>query len=258
MVQVEKRRWVILRGLGRGYGHWGSFQEKMRQEFSNDLCYFIDIPGNGLLNQLTSPLKISEYIAFMQTQLQQSDFYSYTGPVYGVGLSLGGMIMTEWITQQPDFFKKVFIINTSASNFSKPWDRMSTLVMKNALKQLTAKRIEDFELNSLKITTGLSEDQIRNEFGKDYQSNIDFTKKYPITTKNIFRQLIAAFRYKFPNTVKTPVVLINGAKDKFVNPKCTTDIAAHWKCPVVTDRQGGHDIAFEDAKWLIQQFKEMI
>ncbi|MBC7465833.1 MAG: alpha/beta hydrolase [Bdellovibrio sp.] len=258
MVQVEKIKWIVLRGLGRGYGHWGSFQQKMRDAFPHDEIYFIDLPGNGILNGEMSPLKISQYVSFLENQLKMSAFFETNGPVYGIGLSLGGMVMIEWANQFEDFFTKIFLINTSASNFSKPWKRISIPVFLNTAKQVFKNTIENLEMNSLKITTSLSEDQIRTQFGEDYKSNIAFTKKYPITKENVMRQLFAASKYFFPKVMKTPVVLINGANDRFVNPSCSLDIQSVWKCKLVTHPTAGHDVAFEDAKWLIDLVKNEI
>lgn len=258
MVQVEKAKWIVLRGLGRGYGHWGSFQHKMREAFPNDELYFIDLPGNGVMNGQSSPLKIGQYVSYLENQLKMSAFYETEGPVYGIGLSLGGMVMTEWASQFETFFTKIFLINTSASNFSKPWKRISIPVFLNTAKQVFKMTVEQSELNSLKITTNLSEETIRGEFGDDYKSNIAFTKKYPITKENVLRQLFAASRYFFPGAMTTPTVLINGAKDRFVNPSCSVDIQEVWKCKLVTHPTAGHDVAFEDGPWIIKQLKNNI
>jgi len=257
---VPVTKWIVLRGLGRGFGHWGSFQDKLRGAFPRDEIYFIDLPGNGTLNQETSPIHISDYVEYLENQLKMTAFYETEGPVYGIGLSLGGMVMTEWARQFEDFFTRIFLINTSASNFSGPWRRISIPVFLNSIKQVFNKKglVEDFELNSLLITTSLDAQKIRKEFAHDHQSNVAFTKEYPITKKNILRQLFAASRYFFPQTLKTSVVLINGAKDRFVNPACSVDIQKRWSCKLVTHPTAGHDIAFEDAAWLIDVIQKNI
>lgn len=257
MDEVKKSKWIVLRGLGRGFGHWGSFQAKLKQAFPNDEFYFLDLPGNGLLNKETSPTKMAEYVPSMLTQLKATTFEKTTGQVYGIGLSLGGMIITEWANQQPDFFTKIFLINTSSAGISKPWKRMSLFVVKNSFKQLFAKTIDEMELNSLLVTTGLSAEKIKKDYGIDYQSNIQFSKDHPISGKNIFHQLIAAVRYVFPKKLNTPAVIINGAGDRFVDPTCSIEIHNQWKSPLLTHPTAGHDIAFEDAAWLIEKIKMM-
>lgn len=257
MDEVKKTKWIVLRGLGRGFGHWGSFQAKIKQQFSNDEFYFLDLPGNGLLNHETSPTNMADYVPAMIRQLNATAFEKTKGPVYGIGLSLGGMIITEWACQQPDFFTKIFLINTSSAGISKPWQRMSWLVVRNAGKQLFAKTIEDRELNSLLVTTGLTPEKIKKDFGIDYQSNIQFSKDHPISSKNIFRQMAAAVKYVFPSKIKTPAVIINGAGDRFVDPECSIEISQQWKAPLLTHPTAGHDIAFEDSDWLIEKIKMM-
>lgn len=256
MVQVTK--WIVLRGLGRSHGHWGSFQNKMRQAFPNDEIYFLDLPGNGDLNQKISPVEIRKYVPFLRKQLKATSFFETSGPVYGVGLSLGGMVMTEWVVQGDIDFKKIFLINTSASNFSGPWRRISPLVLLTSVKQLFAGSQEIFELNSLKVTTNFSEQQLKAEFKEDLLTNIEVSLKYPIHYKNIIRQLIAAAKYFFPVKINTEVILINGAKDRFVNPKCSEDIQKKWGCKLMTHPTAGHDIAFADGAWLINVLKSTL
>ncbi|MFZ3230594.1 MAG: alpha/beta hydrolase [Pseudobdellovibrio sp.] len=252
MVQIKKTRWIVLRGLGRGCGHWGFFQDKLRQAFPDELFYFLDLPGNGFLNKQISPLSISDYVPFLKQQLAATTFFDSDGPVFGIGLSLGGMVLTEFASKEANLFTQIFLINTSASNFSAPYQRISFLVLMNSVKQILTSKIEDFEMNSLLVTTNLSELVIRSKFLKDYNSNVDFTKNNPITKINIVRQLIAAALYKFPKKKPTHVQLINGANDQFVNPKCSIDIKKKWNCDLVTHPTAGHDIAFEDSSWLIE------
>ena len=157
-----------------------------------------------------------------------------------------------------DFFKKLFLINTSAANFSNPWKRLSWTVFLSSLKQLFTAKTEQFELNSLLVTTSLSQEKIVNEFRESYESVIQFSKKYPITKVNILRQLVAASYYFFPRESIGEVVLIRGAKDQFINSQCSVDLQKKWNCKILIHPTAGHDIAFEDANWLIEALKANI
>ncbi len=252
---MNRTKWVILRGLGRGHGHWGTFISKLTAAVPEDSIYWLDLPGNGFLNAAVSPVKIEDYISSLENQLQLTDFFHTKGRCVGVGLSLGAMVLTEWSQQQSQRFDKIILINTSAANFSKPWKRISLQVLANSMKQLFTTELEQFEMNSLQITTTLTEDMIRANFNDSYQAVIEFSKKYPIEKGNITRQLLAAARYLFPKKITVPTVLISGAGDKFVNPQCSQDIKNHWGCELVVHPTAGHDIAFEDSDWLIQTLK---
>ena len=252
---MSKRKWIILRGLGRGHGHWGTFIQKLEAAFLKDKIFWLDLPGNGFLNKESSPVVIQDYVASLEQQLKNSNFFEISGPTIGVGLSLGGMVLTEWVQQKPSRFDQIFLINTSAANLSKPWKRISLRVLANALKQLFTSQLEQFELNSLKMTTTLNEEIIKSKFIDDYRAVREFSKKYPITKKNIFRQLLAASKYQFPRRPAVPTILISGAGDRFVNSDCSHDLKQWWKCDLIMHPTAGHDLAFEDPNWLIEILK---
>ena len=105
---VGQRNWILIRGLARGAGHWANFPEKLMQAFPNDKVYCVDIPGNGYLNEIPTPLKVSDFIPSFEEQLKQQNFDASI-PTYGYSLSLGSMAMVEWAKQRPGFFKKMYI-----------------------------------------------------------------------------------------------------------------------------------------------------
>ena len=255
---MKKNKWVVLRGLGRGHGHWGTFLKKMEAAFPQDRIYWLDLPGNGFLNKEVSPVKLAEYIPFLEAQLKETDFFQTEGATLGVGLSLGAMVLVAWSQKIQNRFDKIFLINTSAANFSAPWTRISALVLFNSIRQLFTAKLEQFEMNSLLVTTNLSEEKIRSEFHDSFAAVIDFSKKYPIVKDNITRQLLAAARYVFPVTPAVPTVLLRGEKDRFVNPQCTADIQKRWNCRMLSHPSAGHDIAFEDAAWLLNALQNEI
>ena len=53
---MKKNKWIVLRGLGRGHGHWGTFLKKMETAFPNDRFYWLEIlknykPSSSLIGQ---------------------------------------------------------------------------------------------------------------------------------------------------------------------------------------------------------------
>ncbi len=248
----SKFKWILVRGLGRGHGHWGSFTEKVQLAFPEDRFYFLDLPGNGSLNFEESPLKIPEYVSFLEKQLAKTDYFQQNGHTFGIGLSLGGMVMTEWARVQPRRLEKIFLINSSAANFSFPWERISWLVLYTSMKQILESSTEVFETNSLLVTTSLSKEQLQNEFRNDVLRNMEFTTRFPITDKNILRQTVAAARYSLPLQNPVPAILLVGSKDRFVRPECSYAIHKVWNCKMHIHPTAGHDMAFEDPQWVIE------
>lgn len=249
--QSKKHNWILIRGLARGAGHWAEFPEKLQQAFPIAKIYCVDIPGNGYLNNVSTPLKISDFIPSFEEQLKKLNFDA-TLPNYGYSLSLGSMGMVEWAKQRPDFFKKIFISNTSAANFSNVFARLSVDAMKLGLRLRFLRTPEEREIASLEVTTTLSKDQILKDYKKSFDSMLNFSKTHSSHPKNNLRQLIAASTYAFPKNPPTEVVLMSGGKDRFVSAQCSHDIENNWHCKHIVHPEAGHDISFQFPDWVVE------
>ena len=160
MVSPSQKNWILIRGLSRGAGHWASFQNKLSEHFPHDHFYYIDIPGNGYLNQITTPLAISNFIPHFEKQLFEQKFNQEL-PTYGLSLSLGSMAMVEWSKQYPHLFQKIILMNTSAANFSNIFQRLSPTALLLGFKLLINKKnLYQREILSLLATTSLNQSQI--------------------------------------------------------------------------------------------------
>jgi pimeloyl-ACP methyl ester carboxylesterase len=255
MVPKETKNWILIRGLARGIGHWASFQDRLKNAFPHDAIHSIDIEGNGLLYQKRTPLNIKHFIRNFKNQLKAQNF-NFSIPTYGLSLSLGSMAMVEWARQEPHFFKKIILMNTSAANFSNVLSRLSPQAMILGLRLAGLNSLIDREVESLYLTTSLERDQIRRDFKHDLELIVHFSQKYPTQIINIFRQLIAAASYRFPQKSPTDILILNGSKDKFVSPQCSIDIAKKWNCEIRIHPEAGHDISFQFPDWVIEQMRE--
>lgn len=249
---VEKRNWILIRGLARGRGHWGVFPERLQQAHPNDNIYYVDVPGNGDLKDVPTPLSVAEFVTSFEEQLKKQNFDSSL-PTYGYSLSLGSMGMVEWAKQRPGFFKKIFISNTSAANFSNVFARLSVDAMKLGLRMRFLHDPEERELASLEVTTTLTKEQIKTDYKKSYESMLSYSKTHSAHPKNVFRQLVAAVKYAFPKQAPTEVVLMSGGQDKFVSAQCSKDIENKWHCKHTIHPQAGHDITFQFPDWVVEQ-----
>lgn len=249
------KNWILIRGLARGAGHWGSFPGKLQQAFPNDKIYYVEVPGNGLLRDLPTPLKVSKFIESFDQQLKQQNF-DFTLPTYGYSLSLGSMAMVEWAKQKPDFFKKIYISNTSAANFSNVFKRLSIDAMTLGFRMRRMKNAEDKEFAALQVTTTLSKENIIKDYKNDFDSMLSFSKTNAAHPGNVIRQLLAASIYAFPPKPPTEVVLMSGGKDRFVSAQCSLDIEHKWHCKHIIHPEAGHDISFQFPDWVIEQISD--
>ena len=256
MVPRTSRSWILVRGLGRGIGHWATFQERLKNKFPSDRFYFIDLPGNGYLFDVEAPTDLSEYTPYLIQQLKKQN-YDFKDKAYGLGFSLGAMALVELQNFAPDFFEKLILINTSAANFSSVFDRLSPKAFWLAFQLLFIKNLAARELKTLTVTTSLKAAVITDKYKKDLDLIVKFSQKYRSKISNILRQLLAAARYRFPLRRNCRVLILSGAKDVFVSPKCSKDIEKIWQCEHEIHPNAGHDICFEDPDWVIENMIEL-
>ncbi len=246
------RKWILLRGLGRSAGHWGSFRTQIEKAFPLEHFYFLDLQGNGKFNSYSSPIEIANYIAPLEQQLRDSNYFEIDGPTIGVGLSLGGMVLTEWSQQVAGRYQQIFLINSSGSNLSYPWQRLSLKVLALAIRSFWIKNRVEHEINSLLVTSSLTRDEILKKYSEELQNNVFVSEKFPIALNNVLRQAIAGARYSIPSKINTSATLIVGEKDAFVNADCSRAIQQKWNCKIEIHPTAGHDISFQDSAWLIR------
>ncbi len=251
MVSRTSRSWVLVRGLGRGIGHWATFQERIKNKFPADRFYFIDLPGNGYLHEIETPTDLVEFTPYMIQQLKKQN-YDFKDKAYGLGFSLGAMALVELQSFAPNFFEKIILINTSAANFSSIFKRLRPKAIFLAFKLLFIKDLAKRELKTLTVTTSLTTKTITENYQKDLDHIIEFSQKYRSKPSNIIKQLLAASRYQFPLRRNCRVLILSGALDNFVSPKCSKAIEKQWQCEHEIHLNAGHDICFEDPDWVVE------
>lgn len=240
----SKTNWILLRGLVRGRGHWGSFVDVLKERRPDDQFEYLDLPGNGESNQLTSPLKIADYVKILRSQ---SQFVKEHKNFRLVGVSLGGMIATEWMRSFPLEVSKGFLVVTSASNFSVFYDRFKPINYLRAVKSLPLSASER-ERNILEM---IANNPRRIE--AELPALAAYSEAYPIAQTNFARQLWAAAHYQFPDQAPGDIKLIGTFGDNLVSPDCTLQIAKKWKLKAEMHPSAGHDISIDDPAWLVEQ-----
>ena len=251
MVPRTSRSWVLVRGLGRGIGHWATFQERIKNKFPADRFYFVDLPGNGYLSEIETPTDLVEFTPYIIQQLKKQN-YDFKDKAYGLGFSLGAMALVELQNFAPHFFEKIILINTSAANFSSVFKRLRPKAIFLAFQLAFVKDLAKRELKTLTVTTSLTTKTITEKYQKDVDQIIEFSQKYRSKPSNIIKQLFAASKYQFPLRRNCRVLLLSGALDSFVSPDCSMDIENRWQCEHEIHPNAGHDLCFEDPEWVIE------
>jgi len=106
--------WIFLRGLVREQRHWGAFVRQFETCIADAKVHPLDLPGNGALNTMRSPLTMLEMVNVCRSQLQQQGL---APPYRIVSVSMGSMVAVQWAHGYPDEVASMVLINTSMRPF---------------------------------------------------------------------------------------------------------------------------------------------
>ena len=229
--------WVLLRGLMRDQRHWHGFDQRLRQKGLKVLTP--DLPGNGLLTHITSPLKIADYAVVVWQQIDEQ--CNEAEPFYLLGLSMGGMLAMEMARQRPWQIKQVFILNSSAANLS-PWHRRFNPI--NVVKAIFLRK-KGKDLNAIESTiVRLTSFRHRNDRHLIAHWS-QLRRASSPSLSNTWRQLWAAFIYQCPTTLIVPVCVLCGDRDALVSIESSRSLAKHFQTALIVLAYCGHDAAID-------------
>lgn len=241
----KKRNWVLLRGLIRGSFHWHQFPEKLASAFPEDTIHLLDLPGNGLRNTDTSPLTIqgfTEDIRFLSRRLDN---------IHVVAISLGGMIVLNWLATHPHEVERAFVMNTSLGDTGPFYKRLNywnyPQIVKAFMKDeaVIEKLILDMTSNKLDV-----HDQVLSH-------NIEMARRHPLNRLNFFRQITAAGKSRFDERLKSyqNLHLLTCANDRLVHCDNTFSLANKLGIQPVVHPWAGHDLTLDDPDFVVDYLK---
>ncbi len=246
----EIKNWVLLRGLARDARHWGDFVERFATQMNvtADRLVTLDLPGFGSNTNVDSALSVTDMAEDIRSQ-----WISKKGNVDGawgcVAMSLGAMCELEWSRLFPADLRALVLINASASDLSKPWERFSFRQLPRALRISFSRDPKVRESEIYQLTSNGSEAEAKSEEWKNYApEQRDFLNAG-------LRQLLAAARYKSPATIEAPLLVLTSQADGFVDYRCSEALAAKYRAPLMVHLKAGHDLCLDDPEWVIQQIK---
>lgn len=235
--------WLLLRGLSREQRHWGDFPKTLA-EASGDRVHCLDLPGFGTERGRPSPTSISGIVEDLRERwLPLSK--EFEGEWGLLGQSLGGMVTMQWAHEHPTDFARVVLVNTSARNLNRPWQRMQLSFLPSLVRSLLDTDDEVRERRILRNTTRIAPNV--DEIAKEWASYMDDGR--PRRTA-VLRQLVAATRYRTPDKLAMPVLVVAGAKDPLAAPVCARTLAGHFKAALEMHPEGGHELAVDAGGWM--------
>jgi pimeloyl-ACP methyl ester carboxylesterase len=242
--------WILLRGLARERRHWGTFPEQLMGALPDACLVTLDLPGNGDLNAMTTPTSISEMAAHCRAEMKK---LGVPPPYNLLAISMGGMVATEWAEGHPDEIHACVLINTSFGSFSPPQHRMRPGVWPILPQLLLAGSAQRRERIIFRLTSRLAQasDELIGEWTAIRTSQ-------PVSVRNTWRQLIAAARFQAPSVAPVASLVLAGAGDRLVDPRCSMDIARRWKCAIAIHPSAGHDLPLDDGAWVAEQIRSWL
>lgn len=237
----DRPPWLLLRGLAREQRHWGEFPQLLAERMqARVICP--DTPGNGYRCREAGPLNICGILEAVRQELGEA------GPLNLLGLSMGGMIATEWARLYPQEIDHLVLINSSFGNLSPPWQRIRPRALWRVLRSLT-KPTAVREGQVFDLICRRADD--RRERVAEW---VGYAHEYPLSRANFARQLTAAARYRAPTTAPLPRTLILGALgDRLVDPACSLAIARRWGIELDAHPWAGHDLTHDDPHWVLER-----
>lgn len=239
--------WVFLRGLTRESRHWGAFPDVFRHEVPDAQIVTPDLPGNGTLNTHESPVRVEEMVERLRVQLIGQ---GVPPPYELLAMSLGAMVAVAWAARYPEEVLGCVLINTSLRPFSPFYRRLKPRNYVRLLKlALFGGSDDDWERTILRLTSRRTAcpDKVVKKW-------IAYRRESPVSSRNAFRQLLAAARYQAPLArPNVPILVLCSVQDALVDSSCSRQLALRWRSGFATHPTAGHDLPLDDGPWVARQ-----
>ena len=240
--------WIFLRGLTREARHWGDFPLRFGAAFHGDLAatdiVCPDLPGNGEHWMDSSPMRIVEIMEACRRDLCEQ---GHQPPYRLLALSLGAMVAVAWATRYPEECQGMVLLSTSLRPFSPFFDRLRPHAWPILLKLLFVGGLAR-ERAILQLTSAHA-----GEFSHLIPDWAAWAKQHPVSRRNALRQLVAAARFSASEKPAVPMLVLAGAGDRMVHPRCSQRLAQAWGAEYALHPDAGHDLPLDAGDWVALQ-----
>jgi pimeloyl-ACP methyl ester carboxylesterase len=236
--------WILLRGLTRESGHWGAFPAQLAARLPQARILALDLPGNGALHREASPWRVADMVAAGRAQLQAQGI---DGPVHLLAMSLGAMVALAWADAHPAEVAGGVLINSSFAGLSPFYRRLRPASYPALLGVLARGDARAREAAILRLTSQRADPAVLDAW-------VALRQCHPVAPRNALRQLAAAARFRLPRQrPAVPLLLLSGARDALVDPRCSADLASRWQLPHAQHPGAGHDLPLDDGTWTAER-----
>lgn len=236
------RTLVLLRGLTRGCNHWADFPKQLNQAFPDVKLAFIDLAGNGLRTNESSPITIKTALQDIRNQVKRQGI---AFPIDILALSLGGMITLQWLNDFPDEINQAIVINSSHSKLSKTSERMRpSTIAKLVTGVLLPASLRERIIYSV-TSNHLLNTNITNQWVLEANT-------HTVSRLNFIRQVFIARSFTTNLRInKKQLLLLASSSDRLVNASSSKALAKKTGADLKTNKMAGHEITLDDPDWVI-------
>lgn len=246
------RHWLLLRGLGRESAHWGEFANQLQDAFPNARITLLDLPGTGCYYRQASPNSITAIAESLRRDALSKRLLDQ--PVSLLGLSLGGMVVWEWMQRHPQEIAGGVLINTSFADLSPFYRRLHWQSYRDFAAVALTRDARQRETRIVRLVSHRSAAQARiiDEWQRIHEAR-------PVSAANVLRQMFAAAAYSAGDRKpRRPVLLLSGQSDRLVSPACTEAIHDKFQLEWRRHPQAGHDLPLDDGEWVAAHIQDWV
>lgn len=238
--------WILLRGLMREHRHWGNFPATLAAVLPGANIVTPDLPGNGARHAQDSATRVAGMVELCRQDLLARGL---APPYRLLALSLGGMVAVEWASRYPHEIASCVLINTSMRPYSPFYRRLRWQNYPALLRQLLFGNQASQEALILRLTSR------RHAAGNPALVGlwVQYQRQYPVSRRNVLRQLLSAARFRAPaDKPSMPLLILAGGRDGLVDPGCSRQLARRWQTAVDIHPAAGHDLPLDQPQWVAQ------
>jgi pimeloyl-ACP methyl ester carboxylesterase len=249
IVEMHPRCFVLIRGLARERGHWGSFVTGLERCFPDLPIHAIDLPGTGNKRHLRSPASIAAIAGVIHGEIA-----GLSRPLV-IGMSLGAMVALELARQMDSQISGAVCINTSAGDLSPLGQRLSLSGIALVCASLLGAPPRTRERWIHRITSNHALATC-----PDLERWIAIANHHPVSRKVALAHVLAAAHYRVRKgpKIRVPLLWLTSRGDRLVDWRCTLQLQRELGGAIGIHDIAGHDLPHDAESWGIEQIRDWL
>lgn len=250
-IETQNFHFVLLRGLTRESGHWGSeFEDQLRHQFGEIKVTYMDLPGSGIFNREKAPPRVEDIMIFMKSHYDHELHDTGYDRVL-VATSLGSMVAAEWVQSYPEDFKFLCLVAPSFKGLCTFSERVGAGVRGDMIQVAFTHDIQKKE----SIILGINSNDSAN-FECNLRDWVKIQDLRPMSTANIIRQSLAGMRYEFSGVFPSmPILILASEGDRLLSTTCVQKVQQRLGADLFLHETAGHGLPIDAPEWMVEHLK---